>query len=99
MVILMGLDQKEKTEIRTDILYFLYRNSYWQNRHTPKSNICNKLSNHPCKYINKELKRLYKAELIRFKKTNHGIDVFLNIHKQSEIYEEIKDKLTQLNTW
>ena len=31
-------------QIREDILYFLFRNNYWQNRHTPKSNICNKLS-------------------------------------------------------
>ncbi|WP_236951263.1 hypothetical protein [Methanosphaera sp. BMS] len=95
----MGLKENEKTEIRKAILFFLYRNHYWQKRHTPISNICNKLSNHPCKYINKELKKLYKDKLIRFKKTNHGTDVFMNIHKKTEIEEEIKDKLEQLNRW
>lgn len=39
----------KSNQIREDILYFLFRNNYWQNRHTPKSNICNKLSQHPCK--------------------------------------------------
>ena len=48
----MGLDEEQEVEIRADILYFLYRNNHWQKRHTPKSNICNKLSQHPCKEIN-----------------------------------------------
>ncbi len=90
----MGINQ-----IREDILYFLYRNNYWQNRHTPKSNICNKLSQHPCKKINKELRQLYKDELIRYKKTNHGDDIYLNIHKKSQIENEIKYKLNQLYNW
>ena len=34
----------------------------------PKINIC-KIVRIPCKYINKELKKLYKEEFIRFKKT------------------------------
>lgn len=41
----------KSNQIREDILYFLFRNNYWQNRHTPKSNICNKLS--PVDCINK----------------------------------------------
>jgi len=86
-------------KIRIDILFFLYRNNYWQNRHTPKSNVCNKLSQHPCKKINKELKQLYKDGLIRYKKTNHDDDIFLNIHKKSRIEEEIKDRLNQLYNW
>ena len=90
----MGINQ-----IREDILYFLYRNNYWQNRHTPKSNICNKLSQHPCKKINKELRQLYKDELIRYKKTNHGDDIYLNIHKKLQIENEIKYKLNQLYNW
>ncbi|WP_304092870.1 hypothetical protein [Methanobrevibacter ruminantium] len=61
-----------------------------------KINICNKLSDIPCKYINKELKKLYKEEFIRFKKTNHGEDVFLNIKKKREIENEIEDKLNKL---
>ena len=95
----MVLDNRLKETIRKDIIYFLYSDNYWQSRHTPKSNICNKLSNYPCKYINKELKRLYKDELIRFKKTNHGLDVYLNIRKKSEIENEITDKLNQLYDW
>ncbi|PWB88397.1 hypothetical protein MBBTH_00030 [Methanobrevibacter thaueri] len=89
----------ESDQIRVDILYFLFRNNYWQNRHTPKSNICNKLSQHPCKKINKELGQLYKDELIRYKNTNHGKDIFLNIHKKSQIESEIKGKLDQLYNW
>ena len=88
----MGLKKEQIAEIRADILYFLYRNNYWQNRHTPKINICNKLSQHPCKEINTGLKKLYKDKLIRYKKTNHGDDVYLNIHEKSKIEEEIKDK-------
>ena len=95
----MGLNQEQREEIRVDILYFLYRNNYWQNRHTPKSNICNKLSQHPCKEINKGLKKLYKDKLIRYKKTTHDDDVYLNIHKKSQIENEIKDKLDQLYNW
>ena len=63
-----------------------------------KINICNKLSQHPCKEINTGLKKLYKDKLIRYKKTNHGDDVYLNIHEKSKIEEEIKDKLEQLYT-
>ena len=73
----MGLDEEQEAEIRADILYFLYRNNYWQKRHTPKTNICNKLSQHPCKEINTGLKKLYKDKLIRYKKTNHGDDVIV----------------------
>ena len=45
------------------------------------------------------LTRLYKNKLIRYKKTNHGDDIFLNIHKKSQIEDEIKDKLDQLYNW
>ena len=92
----MGSKKEQIAEIRAAILYFLYRNNYWQNRHTPKINIWNKLSQHPCKEINNGLKKLYKDKLIRYKKTNHGDDVYLNIHEKSKIEEEIKDKLEQL---
>lgn len=78
---------------------FLYWSNYWQNRHTPKTNICNKLSQYPCKEINKELKKLYKEQLIRYKKTNHGDDIFLNINQKSKIEMEIKVKLDQLYGW
>lgn len=91
----MSKNKEQGQEIRERILFFLYRNSYWQKRHTPKINICNKLSDIPCKYINRELKKLYKDEFIRFKKTNHGDDVFLNIKKKKEIENEIKSKLNR----
>ncbi len=96
MVVHMSRNNEYEQDIRERILFFLYRNSYWQKRHTPKINICNKLSDIPCKYINKELKRLYKDEFIRIKKTNHGEDVFLNIKKKKEIENEINDKLKRL---
>lgn len=92
----MSKKRSYEKEIREQILFFLYRHSYWQKRHTPISNICNKLSSIPCKYINKELKQLYKDEYIRFKNTNHGKDVFLNIAKKKEIEEEINQKLNDL---
>ena len=92
----MSKNKEDKQEIRERILFFLYRNDYWQKRHTPKINICNKLSDIPCKYINKELRKLYKEEFIRFKKTNHGEDVFLNIKKKKEIENEIKNRLDRL---
>ena len=95
----MGLYEEQEAEIRADILYFLYRNNYWQKRHTPKTNICNKLSQHPCKEINRGLKKLYKDGLIRYKKTNHGDDVFLNIHEKSKIEKEIQHKLDELYNW
>ena len=92
----MSKIEEDRQEIRERILFFLYRNSYWQKRHTPKINICNKLSDIPCKYINKKFKKLYKEEFIRFKKTNHGEDVFLIIKKKREIENEIEDKLNKI---
>ena len=86
----MGLKKEQIAEIRADILYFLYRNNYWQKKKKKKINICNKLSQHPCKEINNRLKKLYKDKLIRYKKTNHGDDVYLNIHEKSKIEEENK---------
>ena len=95
----MGRKQEQEAEIRVDILYFLYRNNYWQNRHTPKSNICNKLSFHPCKEIFKVLKKLFKDKLIRYKKTNHGDDVFLNVREKAKIEKEIEHKINNLYNW
>ena len=56
----MRLTQEQMDEIRKDILFFLFRNNYWQSRHCPHVNICNKLSQHSCKHINKELTKLFK---------------------------------------
>ena len=67
------------------ILFFLYRNHYFNKRHTPIINVCNKLSQFPCKQVKKELDNLYKAELVRYKKTGHGKDVYLNIKMKKEI--------------
>lgn len=89
-------DKMEDLTIRKDILFFLYRNHYFNKRHTPVSNICNKLSQIPCKYIKKELDSLYKTELIRYKKTNHGKDVFLNVRMKKEIEDVISDRLNSL---
>ena len=87
---------KTNTIIQEEILFFLYHNKYFNKRHTPISNICNKLSEIPCKYIKNELKSLYKLKLIRFKKTKHGTDVFLNIKMKKEIEKIIFDKLDSL---
>ncbi|WP_407375089.1 hypothetical protein [Methanobrevibacter sp.] len=90
------MGKKNFDEFRLRILFFLYRGNYWQSRHTPIVNICNKLSDIPCKYINKVLKQLYKEEYIRFKNTAHGKDVFLNIKMKKYIENEIKDMLNEL---
>ena len=66
----------ETSTIKIEILFFLYRNHYFNKRHTPVINVCNKLSQIPCKHIKRELNNLYKAKLIRYKKTGHGNDVF-----------------------
>lgn len=84
---------KTNTIVQEDILFFLYQNKYFNKRHTPISNICNKLSQIPCKYIKNELKNLYKLELIRFKKTKHGNDVYLNVRMKKEIENIISEKL------
>lgn len=94
------LDKKQESVIRKDILFFLFRNNYWQSRHCPKSNLCNKLSQHSCKHINHVLKKLFKAEIIRFYPTAHGKDdIYLNISKKAQIEEEIKDRLDKLYNW
>ncbi|MBO6123273.1 MAG: hypothetical protein J6P09_05495 [Methanobrevibacter sp.] len=96
----MRLTEKQRKEIREDILFFLFRNNYWQSRHCPEVNICNKLSQHSCKHLKKELKKLFKDEIIRYYPTAHGKDdVYLNIHKKAEIEAEIKDKLDKLYGW
>ncbi|MBQ2666328.1 hypothetical protein [Methanobrevibacter sp.] len=84
---------KTNTIIQEEILFFLYQNKYFNKRHTPISNICNKLSQIPCKYIKNELKNLYRIKLIRFKKTKHGIDVFLNVKMKREIEGIISQRL------
>ena len=82
--------------IGEDILFFLYRNHYFNKRHTPISNLCNKLSHIPCKYIKKELSNLNKMHLINFKKTHHGKDVFLNVKKKGKIEKILSDRLDAL---
>ena len=82
--------------ITKDILFFLYRNHYFNKRHTPIVNICNKLSQIPCKYIKKELNDLFKIEIIGYKNTHHGKDVFLNIKKKKEIEDIISEELDSL---
>lgn len=96
----MRLNEKQRQKIREDILFFLFRNNYWQSRHCPHVNICNKLSQHSCKHINKELKQLFKEEIIRYYPTAHEKDdIYLNIHKKAQIEGEIKDKLNKLYSW
>ena len=96
----MRLDEEQRKVIREDILFFPYRNNYWQSRHCANSNICNKLSQHSRKYINREIKKLVKEKIIRFYPTAHGKDdIFLNIHEKGQIEKEIKNKLDKLYSW
>lgn len=82
--------------IQEDILFFLYRKNYFNKRHTPVINVCNKLSRIPCKEIKKELKNLNKLYLVGIKPTAHGKDVFLNIGMIDEIEKIISKKLDEL---
>lgn len=83
---LKRIEKRTKSKTPSGHIIFLYLNNYWQNRHTPKINICNKLSQHLCKEINTGLKKkLYKDKLIKYKKTNHGDDVYLNIHENDTV--------------
>ncbi|MBR4447227.1 hypothetical protein [Methanobrevibacter sp.] len=84
---------KTNTIIQEEILFFLYHNKYFNKRHTPISNVCNKLSQIPCKHVKNELKNLYKLKMIRFKKTQHGTDVYLNVKMKKEIENIISEKL------
>lgn len=87
----MRLTEKQRKEIREDILFFLFRNNYWQSRHCPEVNICNKLSQHSCKHLKKELKKLFKDEIIRYYPTAHGKDdVYLNIIKKQKLKLKLK---------
>lgn len=86
----------ETSTITKDILFFLYRNHYFNKRHTPVSNVCNKLSQILCKTIKKELDNLYKVKIVRYKKTHHGKDVFLNVKMKKEIENIISDRVDLL---
>ncbi|MCL2156793.1 MAG: hypothetical protein FWH54_02085, partial [Methanobrevibacter sp.] len=72
-------------EIQIRIIYYLRVKKYIGSRHTPIEHVCKVLSKYPCKQIKKELKNLQKSEILEFKKTFHGTDVYLNIKKIKEI--------------
>ena len=89
----------ELNRIREDILYFYI--GIITGKIDTLQNLISVINYHsiPVKKINKELRQLYKDELIRYKKTNHGDDIYLNIHKKSQIENGIKYKLDQLYNW
>lgn len=55
-------------EIEIKIVYALHRRAYYNKRHTPIKNVCNRLSYIPCKQINKAVKKLHKKESLVLKK-------------------------------
>lgn len=55
-------------EIEIKIVYALHRRAYYNKRHTPIKNVCNRLSYIPCKQINKAVKKLHKKGIIGIKK-------------------------------
>ena len=87
----------ETNTIQEEILFFLYRKNYFNKRHTPIVNLCNKLSRIPCKEIKKELKNLNKLYLVGIKPTGHGKDVFLNVGMIDEIEKIISEKINKLD--
>lgn len=89
------MKDKNSDEIRVKILFFRWKNRYFNKRHTPITNLCNKLSEIPCKQINKEVKKLHAEKIIGFKKTNHGLDVYLNFKKKDNIRMIIAERLDE----
>ena len=86
---------EEKIEIK--IVYALHRRAYYNKRHTPIKNVCNRLSYIPCKQINKVVKKLHKKGIIGIKKTFYGAYIYLNHKKKAEIQDIISTKLSELN--
>lgn len=84
-------------EIEIKMVYALHRRAYYNKRHTPIKNVCNRLSYIPCKQINKAVKKLHKKGIIGIKKTFHGADIYLNHKKKAEIQDMISTKLSELN--
>ena len=82
----------ETNTIQEEILFFLYRKNYFNKRHTPIVNLCNKLSRIPCKEI-----KIYKLYLVGIKPTGHGKDVFLNVGMIDEIEKIISERLNKLD--
>ena len=64
---------KTSEEIREIILFFMWQKHYFNKRHTPITNLCNKLSKIPYKLINKEIKRLHAEKIIGYKKNKSWI--------------------------
>jgi len=83
-------------EIQKDIVSSLYLKRHIGKRHTPIENLCQRLSQYPCKTIKKELKVLHNKGLLNFKQTYHGKDIYLNSKKVKEIKEIANSKY---NNW
>lgn len=84
---------RNSDEIRVKILFFMWKKHYFNKKHTPITNLCNKLSEIPCKLIHKEVKKLHAEKIMGYKKTNHGLDVFLNHRMKDEIQKIIAERL------
>jgi hypothetical protein len=79
------MSEYSEKEISEKIVYSLYRKKYFGERHTPPIFICKRLSNIPCKHINKQLKKLAKEGIVGIYNTGHGKDIYLNPKKIKEI--------------
>ncbi|MDL2270627.1 hypothetical protein LJC03_02340 [Methanobrevibacter sp. OttesenSCG-928-I08] len=90
------MDEYNEEEIKAKIVYSLYRKKYFGERHTPPIFICKRLSNIPCKYINKQLKKLAKEGIIGIYTTGHGKDIYLNPKKIKEIENTISHLIEDL---
>ncbi|WP_407381735.1 hypothetical protein [Methanobrevibacter sp.] len=86
---------KSSNEVREKILFFMWQKRYFNKKHTPITNLCNKLSEIPCKSINKEVKRLHAENIIGYKKTHHGLDVYLKPSMKKEIQLIIQKRLEE----
>jgi hypothetical protein len=77
------MDKKlELEKIKSEVIYSLHKNRFYNKRHTPIIHVCKRLPKIPCKKIKKSIKELKNDEIIKVKPTYHGPDVCLNVKKK-----------------
>ncbi len=72
------------------ILFSLHRKGYYGAKHTPVIHVCKRIPQYSCKEIKKRIKKLINGGLLVPYPTRHGLDVYININKSSEVKKLIK---------
>lgn len=72
------------------ILFSLHRKGYYGSKHTPVIHVCKRIPQYSCKEIKKDIKFLIKQGLLVPYPTKHGLDVYINLQRSSEVKMLIK---------